>query len=101
MVPNRMAALALSVLQLVCRAAPGVSQADSQNVFGAALGKCDRPGYFAANPEQRDTKHPVTGYFRNNEVSCSRRRSSCHRRCLLPPPPPPPPGPPPQAPPGL
>ena len=62
-------------VQLLALAAlAGAQSPDSDNVFGTSLGKCDRPAYFAANPAQRDTKYPVTGYFRNNGAinhSCS------------------------------
>lgn len=56
----------VQMLALAALSALAAAQQDSDNVFGATLGKCDRSAYFAANPDQRDTRHPTTGYFRNN-----------------------------------
>merc|ERR1712146_252819 len=46
-------------------------------------GKCDRSAYFDANPEQRDTKYPTTGYFRNNECTASSGDAGAHFVCVL------------------
>ena len=57
-------------------------RADSENVFGHTLAKCDRSAYFDANPEQRDTKYPTTGYFRNNECTASSGDAGAHFVCV-------------------
>jgi hypothetical protein len=74
MLPRR--CLALAVLQAVWRSelqqGAQAQRAESQNLYGQTLGKCDRTQYFNDNPEQLDSKYPVTGYFRNNECTASR-----------------------------
>jgi uncharacterized protein (DUF2237 family) len=57
-------------------------RADSENVFGQTLAKCDRSAYFDAHPEQRDTKYPTTGYFRNNECTASSGDAGAHFVCV-------------------
>ena len=57
-------------------------RADSENVLGNTLAKCDRPAYFAAHPEQRDTRYPTTGYFRNNECTASSGDAGAHFVCV-------------------
>jgi hypothetical protein len=57
-------------------------RADSENVLGHTLGKCDRPAYFEAHPEQRDTRYPTTGYFRNNECTASSGDAGAHFVCV-------------------
>jgi hypothetical protein len=64
--------LALAVLVWRSELQAQAQRAESQNLYGHTLAKCDRTQYFNDNPEQRDSKHPVTGYFRNNECTASR-----------------------------
>ena len=75
------ARLALAAALLLVGGA-SAQRGDSDNVFGATLGKCDRTAYFDANPEQRDTKYPTTGYFRNNECTASSGDAGAHFVCV-------------------
>ena len=72
----------VQMLALAALSALAAAQQDSDNVFGATLGKCDRSAYFAANPDQRDTRHPTTGYFRNNECTASSGDAGAHFVCV-------------------
>eukprot|EP00747_Dinoflagellata_sp_TGD_P166020 gnl/TRDRNA2_/TRDRNA2_188190_c0_seq1.p1 gnl/TRDRNA2_/TRDRNA2_188190_c0~~gnl/TRDRNA2_/TRDRNA2_188190_c0_seq1.p1 ORF type:complete len:236 (-),score=36.04 gnl/TRDRNA2_/TRDRNA2_188190_c0_seq1:236-892(-) len=72
----------LLVALLACSSSCTSARGVSENIFGNTLVKCDRTKYFQQNPEQRDTKFPVTGYFRNNECTASSGDAGAHFVCV-------------------
>ena len=56
----------LPALAAVCMARQH-PPANSEDIFGARLSKCDRTKYFALRPEHRDPNpgYRTTGYFRS------------------------------------
>ena len=80
---TKLSTLLLLPLLLLLLAVPSSGQGGvSQNVWGAPLQLCDRTGYFAVHPEQRDAKYPTTGYFRNNECTASTGDAGAHFVCV-------------------
>lgn len=54
----------------------------NKNIYGQPLAKCDRPGYFAVNPEARDHRFPHTGYTRNDFCGSMTEDGGSHYVCV-------------------